>query len=192
MKSNFLKRAAMLSFFVLCLAVTPSFAQYRNQINAMSWFLLGVNYGNQGDFNSAIHAFGQAIRLKPDYSQAWFYLGVALARSGRQNEAMFCIKQAMQLNPGYADNPGYFELLRSLGLQIGPTPQPRPNLNNPYLNLGRAGGIHKERGCEDDRCYQCGGDGEIEASGNAYSGAGYQSARSCPNCRGTGRVRRCY
>lgn len=44
MKSNFVKRAVALSFFVLCLTVTPSFAQYRNQINAMSWFLMGVNY----------------------------------------------------------------------------------------------------------------------------------------------------
>lgn len=152
-----------------------------------------MNYGNQGDFTNAIYAFDQALRLKPDYAQAWLYKGVALARIGRKNEAMQCVGLAFRFNPGYADNPGIIEALRGLGLPLGPAPQRAPSLVNPLPHLNRGSGdMHSGPDCQDDQCYQCGGTGEIAASGNAYSGAGYRPARPCSNCRGTGRVRRCY
>ncbi len=56
----------------------------------------------QGRFNDAIAAYREAIRLKPDYSEAHNNLAVTLQALGRTDEAIAAYREAVRLQPDYA------------------------------------------------------------------------------------------
>lgn len=99
MKKQPLRQFVVISLLALFGLSSQVFAQYQNQINAMTWYLQGVRYHSQGDFDRAIYAFDQAIWLMPNYADAWFKKGLALGSAHRYQEAIASIDQAIRLQP---------------------------------------------------------------------------------------------
>jgi tetratricopeptide (TPR) repeat protein len=65
-------------------------AAYRN---------LGIALSDQGKLPEAVAAFKEAIRLKPDFSEAHADLGAALKDQGKLAEAVAAFKEAIRLKP---------------------------------------------------------------------------------------------
>jgi len=57
--------------------------------------------GLHGRFDEAIECYRQAIRIKPDFSDALNGLGIALATEGRLEEAIGNFRKAIQVNPNF-------------------------------------------------------------------------------------------
>lgn len=60
---------------------------------------LGLLRQVQGDFESAVEAYEQAIALRPSYSRAFRHYGRLRWRQGRNDEAMELMQQALRLDP---------------------------------------------------------------------------------------------
>jgi tetratricopeptide (TPR) repeat protein len=58
----------------------------------------GVVYGKQGNKQSALQDYSQAIRINPNFSLAWYDQGAVLAELGRYSEAIASYNRAIQLN----------------------------------------------------------------------------------------------
>ena len=58
---------------------------------------------NQGKLEDATHAYRQAIKNSPSYSEAYNNLGIVLNDQGKLEEAIEAYKKASSLKPGYAD-----------------------------------------------------------------------------------------
>jgi protein O-GlcNAc transferase len=56
----------------------------------------------QGRMDEAIAAYRDAVRLKPDYSEAFNNLGAALQAHGMMDEALAAYRKAVELQPDYA------------------------------------------------------------------------------------------
>jgi len=74
--------------------------------NATESFNRGMAFAKEGKTDAAAQAFGEAIRLKPDFLEAHFALGVLLARRNKEhdNEAMHEFLEVLRLNPRDADS----------------------------------------------------------------------------------------
>lgn len=53
----------------------------------LAHFGLGKEFMEGGDFNAAATHFGEAVRIKPDYTAAYRFLGQSLEKGGRAEEA---------------------------------------------------------------------------------------------------------
>jgi len=53
----------------------------------------------QGDFESAIRSFAQAIELEPDNAEYYYRGSITCARSGKTNLAVAYARKAVELNP---------------------------------------------------------------------------------------------
>jgi hypothetical protein len=62
--------------------------------NAGAWCSLGVAYGYLKQYNDAVEAYRQAIRINPEYALAWHDLGVAYYKLNRYNDAIEAYRQA--------------------------------------------------------------------------------------------------
>jgi tetratricopeptide (TPR) repeat protein len=74
--------------------------------NPSAWlphYNLGNVFLNAGTTEEAIRHYEQALRLKPDYTDAHVNLGDCLLRVGRVQEAIDHYKQALQVEPNAAD-----------------------------------------------------------------------------------------
>ena len=71
--------------------------------NVSAWFGLGVAYGELGRNREAIGAYGEALRLKPDFALAWYGLGCTYGNMGRYQEAIGAYREALRLKPNFAD-----------------------------------------------------------------------------------------
>src|SRR5262245_40781315 len=74
----------------------PSQAQ---NTNAEDLLRQGQEYVKQADYERAIAAFTEAIRLKPDYQQAYTGRGLAYADRGQFDPAISDLEQASRLSP---------------------------------------------------------------------------------------------
>jgi len=61
---------------------------------------LGVNYLNNGQYNYAIDAFKNAVKLNPSSAEAHFNLGRAFKRKGVDEQAKYEFSFSHRLNPG--------------------------------------------------------------------------------------------
>ena len=68
-----------------------------------SCFYRGNNHGKQGEFDKAVVAFDEAIRLKPDFTNAYNNRGNAKAELGQHEDAIADFDRAIELNPNDAD-----------------------------------------------------------------------------------------
>jgi len=60
-----------------------------------------VLYHISSDFDKAIEAFKNAVKLKPDDPALWNKLGATQANSSRSSDAVHAYKRALQLRPAY-------------------------------------------------------------------------------------------
>ncbi|MGB7545713.1 MAG: tetratricopeptide repeat protein, partial [Methanothrix sp.] len=61
-----------------------------------------VLYG-QGKYDEAIKAYGEAIKLDPNYKEAFYNKGLALAALDKRNEAIQAYDEAIKLDPNYKE-----------------------------------------------------------------------------------------
>ena len=61
-----------------------------------------VLYG-QGKYDEAIKAYGEAIKLDPNYKEAFYNKGLALAALDKRNEAIQAYNEAIKLDPNYKE-----------------------------------------------------------------------------------------
>ena len=79
--------------------------------NAGVFFELGVlKYANK-DYNGALQALGQALRILPDYANAKYYFGLSLDLLGRKADAITVFEDLAKTNP---DNQTVAQILSNL------------------------------------------------------------------------------
>jgi Tfp pilus assembly protein PilF len=66
---------------------------------ARTWVNYGSSIGNQGDFDGAIVAYRESIRLWPEYDHGHYWLGFVLQRLGKSQEAIQHFRRTLQINP---------------------------------------------------------------------------------------------
>ena len=64
-----------------------------------TFFLLGEAYRDAGRLYPAVKAYGEAVRLDPEFARGWFELGTAWLRMGEVTEARACLEQLERLEP---------------------------------------------------------------------------------------------
>jgi len=64
---------------------------------------IGLDYQEQGQFDEAIAAFEEAIRLDPDYALAHYNLGRAYYLQGQMEQAAAAFEEAIQIDPEMAE-----------------------------------------------------------------------------------------
>lgn len=77
-------------------AVTPT-------LSAADHMDMGLDYQDQGEFDEAIAAFEEAIRLDPDYALAHYNLGRARYLQGQMEQAVAAFEEAIQIDPEMAE-----------------------------------------------------------------------------------------
>ncbi len=75
---------------------------------AIFWFCYGIAYRDKKDYDKAIEAYQEAIRLQPDYAAAYYNLGVAYynketayIQSASLTEAKKNARQAARRDPDF-------------------------------------------------------------------------------------------
>ncbi|EEB70301.1 tetratricopeptide TPR_2 [Ruegeria sp. R11] len=71
------------------------------QPDAMSWFQLGVAYGDLGEPEHAVRSYEKALELDPDYDLAMFNLGGAYWNRGDKIEALNIWRKAIEIFPDH-------------------------------------------------------------------------------------------
>lgn len=69
---------------------------------------LGSAYATDWNLDAAIREFREALRIKPDYSEAHYNLGIALAMKGATDAAIRELREALRINPG--NTKAYYNL----------------------------------------------------------------------------------
>jgi len=64
---------------------------------------LGVILAKAGKTPEAIGHFEEAVRLKPDFTEAQYNMGLAMAQAGKNEEALGHYEQALQSRPNFAE-----------------------------------------------------------------------------------------
>ncbi|MDH4027508.1 MAG: tetratricopeptide repeat protein [Nitrospirota bacterium] len=119
---------------------------------------LGSALMNLGEAVRAEHCFNEALRLKPDYSEAWNNLGNSVRVQGRDDEAMTSYKRSIELNSEFVpainnianllkDRGEFDDAIRHYHKAISL----QPDLAETYYNLGNA---LKESGRPDEAVEQ--------------------------------------
>ena len=64
---------------------------------------MGNTLTDQGQLDEAIGSCQQAVRIKPNYSEAYNNLGNALLAQGKLDEAVSSYQQVLRIEPDYAE-----------------------------------------------------------------------------------------
>ncbi|HZJ43416.1 MAG TPA: trypsin-like peptidase domain-containing protein [Pyrinomonadaceae bacterium] len=107
-------------------------------------YALGLVYRDWGKPDDEIQAYKQAIRLRPDYTNAYERLGARYLRSKKFAEAVEIFRQLSQLKPGDAVAPNnmgeaYLELnkLSEAMESFRQAIRLKPDFGKAYFNLGK-------------------------------------------------------
>ncbi len=89
----------------------------KNPANARAYNMIGVSFFDEGDINSAILNFREAVRVKPDYTQAHSNLGAAYMETGMlekaEKELFFSLYLSQYIQP--VDNIDMASIHTSIG-----------------------------------------------------------------------------
>jgi Flp pilus assembly protein TadD len=69
---------------------------------AEAWNGLGYTLRSQGKSTESLRAYGEALRLRPDFPDALEYLGGAYVKMGRLDDARRVLERLERLDPGRA------------------------------------------------------------------------------------------
>ena len=112
--------------------------------SADAYYALGLVYRDWGKADDEIHAYKQAIRLRPDYTDAYERLGSRYMKSKKFNEAAEVFRQLAALKPGDAVAPNnlgeaYVELnrLNDAVESFRQSIRLKPDFGRAYYNLGK-------------------------------------------------------
>jgi tetratricopeptide (TPR) repeat protein len=67
-----------------------------------AWELLGSAYVNNGEFDKAIDAYRNAVKINPDSSQYWVELALLYGRTGQRDKEIESYRIAVRNNPEFA------------------------------------------------------------------------------------------
>ena len=73
--------------------------QWESTTAAVGWYHRALVLTEQQQYEDAIAAYEQAVRLEPNYAAAWANHGMLLLYDGRPSDALLSLQQATQLNP---------------------------------------------------------------------------------------------
>ncbi len=93
--SNYIKTLLALSKTVRPLSSASS------TVSAETYFVRGYMKGESGDYQGAIAAYSNAIRLEPDLAEAYYNRGLAKAALGQLNAAVADFDTTLSLKPDY-------------------------------------------------------------------------------------------
>lgn len=105
----------------------------------------GTNLQEQGDLETAIAQYREAIRLNPNFAEAYVNLGVALVKVGQMEEGIAAYHKALDIDPDLA--AAHYNLGNAFGEQQQLTEaiaayeqaiRIDPNYTKAYYNLGNA------------------------------------------------------
>src|SRR5882724_6212527 len=111
---------------------------------ADAYYALGLVYRDWGKADEEIHAYKQAIRLRPDYTSAYERLGARYLKSKKYAEAIEAFKQLSTLKPG---DPNAQNSMGEAYLEMGRLTEAleafrqairlKPDFGKAYFNLGK-------------------------------------------------------
>jgi tetratricopeptide (TPR) repeat protein len=111
---------------------------------ADAYYALGLVYRDWGKPDDEIQAYKQAIRLRPDYTNAYERLGARYLKAKKFSEAVEIFRQLSQLKPGDAAAPNnmgeaYLELNRLTDAMeaFRQAIRLKPDFGKAYFNLGK-------------------------------------------------------
>jgi Flp pilus assembly protein TadD len=90
-------------------AVTPP--DPKDNPDWMRWNNLGIAYLDQLQYADAIHAFGEVVRLRPDYADGYINLGLTNIEWEKYSAARGSLEKALALNPENARALYYLALV---------------------------------------------------------------------------------
>jgi tetratricopeptide (TPR) repeat protein len=73
------------------------------ELTPEAWVARGIRYVDRKEYGLALEAYDQALKLRPEYTQAHLFRGGELFRVGRREEAFEAYDRAIELAPNYAD-----------------------------------------------------------------------------------------
>jgi serine/threonine protein kinase len=80
----------------------PGQAQKDARDKAMELYKSGIAYSKQGEYQKAIAAYSEVVKIRPESVGAYFNLGLAYEKLGQQKEAIKAFKQVTVLEPNHA------------------------------------------------------------------------------------------
>ena len=75
---------------------------------------MGNALKKEGDLDAAIECYKQALKIKPDYTEAFYNMGLVHIRAENFEQAKICFEDALRINPNQ-DKLGLSLALQGLG-----------------------------------------------------------------------------
>ncbi len=71
--------------------------------SAVARYAMGFAYNNLKQYDQAIQAFREALRIQPELAKAWNGLGTAYGNPKQHDQAIKAFREALRIQPEYAD-----------------------------------------------------------------------------------------
>jgi tetratricopeptide (TPR) repeat protein len=72
-----------------------------DEMTEYDWFSEGKKLEAKGEYEEAIKAYEESIKLKPDLAKSWFYKAILHFKLGQNDKAAECVKKALELKPSW-------------------------------------------------------------------------------------------
>ncbi|RLI59760.1 MAG: hypothetical protein DRO93_08025 [Candidatus Thorarchaeota archaeon] len=65
------------------------------------WFGVARVHERKGEFEEALRAYGEAVKIDPQFAKAWYYKAKLHHQLGQEAEARECAKKALEIKPDW-------------------------------------------------------------------------------------------